>query len=407
MGLLKYLYQKGYEVVKVPMYLPSNLTFEENIQETPIFFGAINIYLQEKLTLFKHAPAWLNKLFDSQKLLRFIANKTGSTKAAGLEEMTISMLKGEEGQQASHLEELINYLAEEVKPDIVHLSNALLLGLAHRLKTDLKAKVVCSLQDENEWIDLMEASFQEKIWQLMGKKAEDVDRFITASEFYATKSQKQLNIPRGKIEVIYGGIDIEGYQVSPLPFDPPVIGYLCRMSEYFGLGILVDAFINLKQEKSFKDLKLHLSGGYTRDDKKYIKSLLKKISSIGGADDVKIFNQFDKENRISFLKSLTLLSVPVPQGESFGAYQLEALAAGVPVVQPNVGYFPEFVKETKGGLIYEPNDSIHLAKAIKSLLMNRDKITKLATDGRKAVLEKYSVDHMANNVITCYKNVLI
>ncbi len=403
--LLKSLFALGHEVIKVPMYLPVNLDNASGVVAAPVFFGAINIYLKEKLPFYRHAPGWLERVFDSQALLQLAARKSGSTRATGLEEMTISMLLGEKGRQASELDHLINYL-RQLNPEVVHLSNALLLGLAHRLKKDLGTGVVCSLQDENEWIDLMEESCQEKIWNIMAERAEDVDAFVTASQYYSGKSQKQLGIVGDKIKVIYGGVNLEGYEKSSLPFDPPVIGYLCRMSEYFGLGILVDAFIGLKKENRFKDLRLHITGGYPGEDKHFVKELLKKISKEGFEKEVEIFKNFDKENRIKFLKALTLLSVPVPGGEAFGAYQVEALAAGVPVVQPNAGCFPEFVETTNGGVIYEPNDSETLAKSIASLLSDPDRVRKLGEQGRRVVLERFSMGNMAKDIVKVYEEVL-
>ncbi len=404
-ALLRSLASLGHDVVKVPMYLPSDLEGNANITETPVFYGAINVFLKEKLPFYRHAPEWIAGLFDSPALLNLAAKKSGSTRATGLEEMTLSMLHGERGRQASELEHLIRYLRTEIAPDVVHLSNSLLLGLAHRLKNDLGVGVVCSLQDENEWVDLMDEHYQSQVWNLMAEKAVDVDLFVTASQFYSNKSQKQLKVNADRIKVIYGGIDLDGYQRSTLPFDPPVIGYLCRMSEYFGLGILVDAFIELKKESRFKDLRLHLTGGYSSDDKPFVNRLMKKISKHGFARDVRIFKDFCKESRIKFLKSLTLLSVPVPAGEAFGAYQVEALAAGVPIVQPNVGCYPEFIEMTKGGIIYEPNTGKKLASAIASLLSDQEKVRKLGDQGRRVVLEQFSMDQMAKNIEGVYKDV--
>ena len=404
-ALLKSLIALGHDVIRVPMYLPSNLDSGSKITGTPVFYGAINVYLKEKLPFYRHAPVWLERFFDSQVLLNFAAKKAGSTRATGLEDMTLSMLHGEMGRQASELDHLVQYLKNEIAPDVVHISNALLLGLAHKLKNDLGARVVCSLQDENEWVDLMEEPYQEQVWNLMAKKAEDVDLFVTASRFYSEKSQMQLKIPEDKIKVVYGGICLDGYLKSPLPFDPPVLGYLCRMSEYFGLEILVDAFIKLKKDNRFQDLRLHLTGGYSSDDKSFVNAQMKKISQNGFDGDVQIFKDFEKESRVQFLKSLTLLSVPVPSGEAFGAYQVEALAAGVPVVQPNVGCYPEFIEATNGGVLYEPNTSEHLADAIASLLADPERVRKLGTVGHGVVMERFSMDTMAKNIARIYDDV--
>ena len=404
-ALLKSLLALGHDVVRVPMYLPSNLDSGDEITGTPVFYGAINVYLKEKLPFYRHAPMWLERILDSNVLLNFAAKKAGSTRATGLEDMTLSMLHGEMGRQASELDHLVQYLKNEIAPDVVHISNALLLGLAHKLKEDLGVGVVCSLQDENEWVDLMDEAYQEQVWNLMAKKAEDVDLFVTASQYYSEKSQKQLKIPGDKIKVIYGGISLDGYIKSPLPFDPPVIGYLCRMSEYFGLGILVDAFIKLKKESRFKDLKLFLTGGYSGDDKSFVNAQMKKMAQNGFEGDVQIFKDFDKESRVQFLKSLTLLSVPVPSGEAFGAYQVEALAAGVPVVQPNVGCYPEFIEATNGGVLYEPNSSDQLAETLASLLEDTEKVRRLADQGHRVVMDRFSMDAMAKNIARIYDDV--
>ncbi|UCE21113.1 MAG: glycosyltransferase, partial [Candidatus Aminicenantes bacterium] len=262
-ALLRSLAGLGHDVVNIPMYLPSGLDSGENVVDSPVFYGAINVFLKEKLPFYRHAPEWMERLLDSPVLLSLAAKKSGSTRPTGLEEMTLSMLQGEKGHQASELDHLIQHLKNKIAPHVVHLSNALLLGLAHRLKNDLGVGVVCSLQDENEWIDLMDEQYQSQVWNLMAEKAVDVDLFVTASQFYSNQSQKQLKIPADKIKVIYGGIDFTGYERSPLPFDPPVIGYLCRMAEYFGLEILVDAFLALKKKSQFKSMKLHLTGGYS------------------------------------------------------------------------------------------------------------------------------------------------
>jgi glycosyltransferase involved in cell wall biosynthesis len=395
----------GLEVTKVPMYLPSGMETGADIAVTPVFYGAVNIYLKEKVPFYRSAPVWMERLLDSSALLHLAAKKSGSTRPAGLEEMTLSMLAGEKGRQATELDHLIQHLRDNVGPDVVHLSNALLLGLAHRLKADLGAGVVCSLQDENEWVDLMGESYQNKVWNVMAEKAADVDCFVTASRYYADKAQEKLHLSRDRIKVIHGGIDLEGYKTSTLPFDPPVIGYLCRLSEYFGLGILVDAFLKLKEDNRFRDLKLHLTGGYSGDDKPFLNGQMKKIANQGYKDEVILFEDFCKSSRIAFLKSLTLLSVPVPAGETFGAYQVEALAAGVPVVQPNVGCYPEFVERTQGGLIYEPNTSEKLAEAIASLLSDPDKLRRMGDHGRRVVKEDYSMDQMAKNIARIYDDV--
>ncbi len=404
--LVKALQKLDHEVYNVPMYLPLNIDKDIEEGSTPVFYGAINVYLKEKVPLYRQAPEWMEKIFDSKPMLQFAAKKSGSTKAEGMEEMTISMLKGEHGRQASELDRLIKFLCAEVKPDIVHLSNALLLGLAKRMKQDVGARVICSLQDENEWIDPMDEKYRQNIWDLMAEKAQDVDSFITSSEYYSNESQNKMRIDSEKINIVYGGINLSGYKESAIPMNPPVIGYLCRLNKNFGLDILVDAFFKVKNESKFKDLQLHITGGYTADDEEFVTSIKKKIEESGFRKDVKIFDDFNINNRTKFLSSLTLMSVPVPAGEAFGSYQVEALASAVPVIQPNAGGYPEFINHTKGGVIFDPNDSTTLAHEIINLLSEPDKIRKMGLEGKKVINEKFTLTNMALKTIAVYEKAL-
>ena len=133
-ALVKALRRMGHDVVMVPLYLPMFADDPELSEDVPVFFGGINVYLQQKLALFRKTPRWLDRLADARWILELAARKAGTTRAAGLGDMTLSMLRGADGNQAKELDRLIKWLAENERPDIVHLSNALLIGLARRIR---------------------------------------------------------------------------------------------------------------------------------------------------------------------------------------------------------------------------------------------------------------------------------
>ncbi len=404
--LIKTLKGMGHEVTMVPLYLPLSVETPEVTGDTPVFYGAVNIYLKQMIPFYRKVPMWFERLLDSPKILKWAAKKSGSTNAPGLEEMTLSTLRGENGNQASELDHLISWLKKSEKPDVIHLSNALLLGLARRMKNELNVPVVCSLEDENVWIDPMDEDYREQIWGTMADRAIDVDAFIAVSEYYANYMKNHMRLSDEKLHTVHTGVNLNGYEPASLSFSPPTIGFLCRMGEPFGLGILVDAFIKLKKENKFKNLRLRITGGYTADDAKFIKSVQKKLIKEKVIDDVNFVGDFSIRNRKEFLKSLSVLSVPVIGGEALGTYQIEALAAGVPVVQPKVGGFPELVNITGGGIVYEPNDSRHLAEALASFLSNPIQARKLADKGRKVVFDQFSMNRMAEKMIKVYEGVV-
>src|SRR6185436_10541544 len=129
-----------------------------------------NVFLGQKSALFREAPAWFHNLLTSRRLLKWAAGKAAGTRAAELGEITLSMLRGEEGNQARELDELIAWLKTQPKPDLICLSNALLIGMVRGLKSELGAPVVCMLQGEDGFLDGLPESHRNTCWQTVAER---------------------------------------------------------------------------------------------------------------------------------------------------------------------------------------------------------------------------------------------
>jgi glycosyltransferase involved in cell wall biosynthesis len=405
-GYTKSLRDLGHDAIMLPIYLPLNFNHDVEDSDTPIFYGAVNIYLKQNFRLFKNMPGWIERFFNSQPILKYAAKKAGSTRTEGLEEMTISMLNGSDGKQKVELQELIDFLKVHEKPDVLHLSNALLMGIAKEVRKQLKIPVVCSLQDEDVWVDAMNEHYREKVWKLMSEKAKDVDAFIAVSDYYASEMKQKMLIPDEKINVVSIGIDTSLYSYSEPVLNPPAIGYLSRMNEENGFEILIDAYILLKQKPEFGNVKLKLTGGYTGDDKRFLNRQIKKLKKAGVFEDVEFIEKFCKESLSNYFKKTTILSVPVLKGEAFGTYQLESLACGTPLVQPALGAFPEIAMTTGGGVIYEPNTPQKLTEKWIEVLSDQENIKEMSKKGRESVLEKYTNGVLTKQVLEVYEKVV-
>ena len=401
-ALVKGMRSLGHDVVLVPMYLPLFTDDANAIGDSPVFYGAINVYLEERFPFFRRAPRWFRRALDTTPLLAMAARKAGSTRAEGLEDMTLSVLRGEDGNQAAELDRMVAWLEAEGRPDVIHLSNALLLGLARRIKERLGVPVVCSLQDEHQWLDTMDPAGSETIWRTMAERATEVDAFVAVSDYYAGVMSERLEIPSDRMHVVHLGIDVSGSGQAALRFEPPTIGYLSRLSESLGLGLLVEAFLMLRRDARLRHLKLRATGGQTGDDAAFLSRLRRKVNDAGAAGDVEFVDSFDRASRLEFLRSVDILSVPVLEGEAFGTYMLEALASAVPVVQPELGGFPEIVTATGGGLLYAPNDAEHLARALKLLLRDPDRARGLGRAGRVVVRERFTIRNAAQRLVDVY-----
>jgi len=395
------LYKAGHQIVILPMYLPGFIEFNNQISIAPnVFYGAISVFLEQKLPFLKSLPGWMLKPLNSKPLLKLAAKFSGSTSASSLEDLTLSVLSGEHGNQAKELQQLVDWLEQNEPWDVVHLSNALLIGLAHTIKLKTKAKITCSLQDEDSWINSMSPGSSELAWQLIQEQSQNVDVFFPVSHYYAHKMTARLNIPPEKIKVIYPPVNTDIYKdIHSFKGTPPTIGFMSRMSAALGLGILVDAYLILKSNPSYQNIKLKVIGGYTPADKPFLKTIKNKLSKLTNFNDVTFIETLDQQSIISFLSSISLLSVPVPGGEAFGSYLLEAMACEVPVVQPNVGAYPEIIEATGGGITFEPCTAETLAATIADLLSDHQTLVKLGQQGKNSVLEKFSPQSSIQNFL--------
>ena len=401
LSLVRGLAELGHEVCVVPMYLPVMPDEPHTVPESPVFYGAVRLYFEHCWPWLRRLPFGLRSWLDAAPLLRMAARRAGSTRAEGLEDLTLSMLRGEKGNQAAELERLVRWLKRELQPEVVHISNGLLLGLARRLREALDARIVCSLQDEDAWVDAMPDEFAEQVWTLMAERAAGVT-CVPVSRQYADRVSARLGGRDGFEHVVPLGVDTARFHPATSKPDRPVIGYLSRLHEGLGLGVLVNAFVLLKQSSELQDARLRLAGGSTGEDAAFIKTIRQQLWRAGVMADVDIVEAFDPASRVEFLQSLTLLSVPMPQGEAFGLFQLEAMACGVPVVMPAVGGFPEVAELTGGSRIYTPNDAPTLAATWKALLADPAQLETLGQQGLTSVRNRFTIKHMAERMSEVY-----
>ena len=386
--LTQSLKHAGNDILMIPMYLP--LTIDDCEADSPIFYGAVNIYLEQISPIFKFLPQWAKKLLDSEKILRFAAKQSGSTSASGNEAMTISMLRGEHGKQAHDLDILINWLKEHEKPDVVHLSNALLSGLAAKLKKELGCKVICTLQDEDEWVDDMREPYCSETWKIISENAEHIDSFIAVSQYYANLMHSKLTIPSEKIKVVYNSLGDDLIRKNQHSTDFHTIGYMSKINSHFGADILFEAFVELKKESQFNKLKLKYTGGYTDDYKKIISEINRKAKLQNIENDIEFFEDLSYEGKRNFLDSISLFCVPSRRKEAFGMHILEAFAAEVPVVMPEIGAYPELIEKSKAGLCYNPEDVSALITTLRNVLINRKLYTELQQNCHEAIKTAFS-----------------
>ena len=397
----------GVDARAIPLYLPPDADSTGNGFEKTVFFGAISLYLREKVRLFKNMPSFMDKILDSGPLLSIAARQAGATRTEGMEELTLNMISGGTAFRARETDRLVKYLTQEGAPQVIHLSNALIVGLARHLKKRMDVRIVCSILNEDDWIDEMAEPYRSRAWKMIAAEASSVDLFITPSKYY-----RDLFISRT-------GIDVSLISVVPLGYDPeegpseksneraPAVGYFSRVSHLNGFDKLVDAFIMIKSSGQIQDLTLHVCGGFTGDDKPFVVSQIKKIKDNGFGNSVKIYPEFSGNKKHEFFGNVDIISVPVRKHDGYGLYILEANSAGVPVVQPATGAFPEILKMTGGGLTYFPDTTEELSATLVNAFKNADARKKMAEEGISGVKNELSLDRMAERLALAYNGLKI
>jgi glycosyltransferase involved in cell wall biosynthesis len=387
-SLARELIRQRHDVLLVPIYTPT-LTDEENVSSDKVFFGGISVYLQQHYSIFRRLPAFLDKLWDSKWALKLATSGSIPVDPKLLGEMTVSMLRGEQGFQAKEITKLTEWLVNETPPDVIDLPYTLLSGLAKPLKEALNRPVICTLQGEDLFLEGLKEPWHSECLRLIRSNLRYVDRFIAVSSYYAAFMAEYLDISRDRIDVSPLGISMEGHRATERSAAGPLqIGYFARIAPEKGLHILAEAVSLMKQPAVLR------AGGYLPPEHKSYLQKLRGVEYLGSPD---------RDGKIAFLQSIDVFSMPSPYADPKGLSLLEAMANGVPVVQPKRGAFPEIVNSTKGGILFEPDTPKALAEVLDELAIDRERLRALSANAVQGVREHYSIARMAARTADIYQ----
>ncbi len=398
-SLVKALRGRGCDAMLVPAYVPTT-TDEENVAERKVVMGGVNVWLQEHVPLFRHTPMFFDAALDSRSLLEWLSGRTGGAKAADLGPLTVSTLEGERGRQRKEVAKLARWLAREVGPDVVHLSNVLLVGLARSIREATGARVVCSLSGEDVFIDAIPEPHRSKLGDLLHERSADVDRFVAFNRFNAGFMGGRLGVAPERIAVIPHGVDL-----AVFPAEPPdlaarrrarsgrlVIGFLARGCPEKGLDQLVRALPMLAARH---DVEVIAAGATIDTERDYLASCLALARDRGVADRFHWLGQIDRKAKLDLLNTIDVFALPTPRAEAKGLSAIEAMAAGVPIVASAHGAFPELLDTEQAGLLHAPDDPGDLARAIVTVLADEEMASRLGRHGHLLARARHSAAAMA------------
>ena len=402
--LVKRLRDLDCSVILVPVYTPITVEGEDS-SDNALLYGGISVYLEQKFPPFRYLPGFITKWLDYPGLVRSLTKKRKiEIEAENLGELTLSILRGEKGNQRQSLKRAVQWIKKESKPDLINLTNLLIAGFVPSIKRELNSPVIVTLQGDDLFLDELTKSHRDLVISELRRLASHIDGFITFSQFYAKKMSDLLEVPEEKFHLVNLGVDTDEFNdFTRHPVKDPTIGYFGRLAPEKGFHNIVDAFIEIHQEYNLSNARLCAGGWLSPADQNFFNQQIDKLKSANLINFFDHVGSLDLDKKKDFLGRIDVFSLPTTHEEPKGLSVLEAQACGVPVVQPDHGIFPEMLAETEGGILYDPMDSKSLAKEIVRLLKDKDYANQLGKMGRKKTFELFSAKRMAEETLQIYK----
>lgn len=403
------LIHRGHDVVLQPVYTPTR-TDEQNVSAPRVLFGGISVYLQQRSAFFRALPRILDRLWDTPAVIRTFANRAaGTTDPRMLGELTVSMLQGEHGVLRREFEKLVEWFRHEPPPDVVNLPNSLLISMAAPIKAALGRPVCCTLQGEELFLNGLHVPFRDEALRLIREQVRHVDRFIAVSDYCAEFMGGWLNIPREKMAVVPLGIRTDGYERRERAREahsPFRVGYFARIAPEKGLLELADAYVRFRRQAPLVPARLDAAGYLAPSSRAYLHRVERLLEQAGLSSEFTYRGEVDRDGKLAFLGELDVLSVPATYDEPKGMFLLEAMARGVPVVQPRRGAFVEIVQQTGGGVLVEPDNVDSLAEGLRALADDDALLDRLSAQAFDGVRRHYTIQLSAAQQVDVYRDVI-
>jgi len=398
------LIKLGHDVTLLPFYTPT-LTDEENVsRQQQVFFGGISVYLEQHSSWFRRAPRFLGRLLDAPGVIKAFTSGSISVDPRELGALTVSTLQGEKGHQKQEIDKLLEFLRDEPGFDVANIPYALLISLAAPLKRALGCPIVMTLQGEDLFLDALPEPFRAEALALVRSQVAHVDLFIAVSEYYARFMQDYLDIPAQKMRVARLGVNVDDLTVTTRTrTDPFTIGFFARIAPEKGLHNLAEAYRILRTEKGLPPSRLVVAGYLPPEHRPYLNAIGARLSAAGLGDEFVYRGTVERAKKVEFFHDIDVLSVPSGYHEPKGLYLLEAMACGVPVVQPGHGAFPEMIQRTGGGVLAASESGADVADALFDLWRDPARAAELGGNGAAGVRAHYTTDHMARAVLAAYQ----
>ena len=291
----------------------------------------------------------------------------------------------------------------------MNLTNLLISGVVPEIKSRLGVPIVATLQGDDAFLKQLREPYRARVVEQIKRIVPSLDGFIVFSRSYGEKMSKMFEIPAAYVHHVPLGLNTDRYPESLHLREPGKVlrlGYLARVCPEKGLGVLVESFIKLKRMAGMDRVELHVAGWLGSAQQPFLERLLTRLTRAGLDKAFHYHGVLNHSEKRGFLSHLDLFCVPAVDLEPKGLYVLEALASGVPVVEPDQGAFPELLERSGGGVLFKPGDPLLLAETLAGLLRDPLLRQRLGREGHRRVHRDLTAMRMAERTLTVYSQFL-
>jgi glycogen(starch) synthase len=228
---------------------------------------------------------------------------------------------------------------------------------------------------------------------MMVQVCDAVDQICCASKWSFQVMETLLPAHRSKLQMVYCGISLPAILPKPLPFAPPILLLLGRLSSEKGFHIGIEAFSLLKNKGI--DARLLIVG--EGEERPYLESLIRRWQ-------LAPFTQFTvarSRDEVDAVINTTTLTLMPSHLEGFGLVALESMRMGRPVIASKVGGLAELVAHGERGFLVPPGDPFAMCQAIEEMLKEPEVSARMGEEGRKWALERF----LLNENVDRYENI--
>ncbi|MCP3901175.1 MAG: glycosyltransferase [Desulfobacteraceae bacterium] len=290
-------------------------------------------------------------------------------------------------------------LLQNFEADIVHLHLPNPYAVLAYLYAQPKGKLVITYHSD---------IVRQKLFKTLYKPFSEIilekaDRLVATSENLIASSSVLQKHPL-KTEVIPLGINPDEYKIES--------SVLEETKKKFGQGFLL-AVGRLVEYKGFKYLikamefvpgqRLYIIGEGRMENK--LRNLIKEKRL---CDRISLLKSLSFETFKAMMSLSKLFVFPsVSNNEAFGIVQLEAMIFGKPVISSDLPTGVTYVNQDGvTGLIARKKDPIDIARAINTLLSNKELYLSMSENNREYILNNFSEDLMVKKYIQLFDELI-